>query len=345
MFEFVRKMKAKGVPIDGVGFQFHITAENPPDLSAVWRNFKRFADLGLDIHVTELDVRIKGTPTARKLGDQARIYADLLKLALSFKAVASFSTWGFTDRDSWVPGSFPGYGTALPFDSEYNPKPAFFAMQKVLSSGRLVLGEKDFSSSALAGTSGDGGAGQPFRCLKAATAPLVNGKPDDQAWKTSIVYPFCYNQLSVSNLCPPEKSDLWGRWRIVHAGNMIYGLVERNDDRTVTDNKEQPWLNDNVEVFFRDQGVFVQLRSVVGAAFETNSYPGKRECAWSADGKVFEFMIQLSGEDLTGRTIGWNIGLSDNDRGAGAERKYQLYPVNGANRGWQGMDLSALECE
>jgi len=38
--------------------------------------------------------------------------------------------WGFTDKYSWIPEFFSGYGWALPFDAYYNPKPAYYALQK-----------------------------------------------------------------------------------------------------------------------------------------------------------------------------------------------------------------------
>ena len=39
-----------------------------------------------------------------------------------------FQTWGFTDKHSWIPGSYPGFGDALPFDVNYQPKPAVASM-------------------------------------------------------------------------------------------------------------------------------------------------------------------------------------------------------------------------
>ncbi len=40
---------------------------------------------------------------------------------------------GAGDADSWIPGFFPGYGAATMFDENYQPKPAFYATQQVLS--------------------------------------------------------------------------------------------------------------------------------------------------------------------------------------------------------------------
>ncbi|MFF1283058.1 endo-1,4-beta-xylanase [Streptomyces sp. NPDC058299] len=41
--------------------------------------------------------------------------------------------WGFTDRYSWVPGTFPGEGAANLYDEEYRPKPAYRALESELA--------------------------------------------------------------------------------------------------------------------------------------------------------------------------------------------------------------------
>ena len=48
-------------------------------------------------------------------------------LSVSPHCVA-FTTWGFTDRHSWIPKFYPGYGRALPFDGSYQSKPAYTAL-------------------------------------------------------------------------------------------------------------------------------------------------------------------------------------------------------------------------
>ena len=55
---------------------------------------------------------------------QAQTYQDILNVCLAQSACTAFQTWGFTDKYSWIPGFFPGYGYALPFDSNYAKKPA-----------------------------------------------------------------------------------------------------------------------------------------------------------------------------------------------------------------------------
>ena len=61
----------------------------------------------------------------------------MLKAALEVPAVISFTVWGFTDADSWVPGFFTGEGYATIYDVNQQPKQAYFDLQNDLRLGRL----------------------------------------------------------------------------------------------------------------------------------------------------------------------------------------------------------------
>ncbi len=93
----------------------------------------RLAELGLEIQVTEMTVRLKEPVTEETLMAQARLYRDMLTAGLSVKNFKAFVLWGFTDRHSWIPQQFPGYGAALIFDENYRPKPAYNMMRDALA--------------------------------------------------------------------------------------------------------------------------------------------------------------------------------------------------------------------
>jgi endo-1,4-beta-xylanase len=44
----------------------------------------------------------------------------------------ALTVWGFTDKHSWVPGTFPGEGAALPYNENYAPKPAYQSLHDAL---------------------------------------------------------------------------------------------------------------------------------------------------------------------------------------------------------------------
>ena len=62
------------------------------------------------------------------LQGKALSYNNVLDACLKVTRCKELTTWGFSDRFSWVPASFPGFGRALPFDLNYQPKPAFNAL-------------------------------------------------------------------------------------------------------------------------------------------------------------------------------------------------------------------------
>jgi endo-1,4-beta-xylanase len=133
IYAMAQDFKARGVPIDGIGFQFHVdlTFDDPNTLASVTSNFQRFAALGLEIHITELDIRLQDS-TAPSLAAQAKLYGELAAICVQQPACKVFQTWGFTDKYSWIPSFFQGYGWALPFDLNYQKKPAYTSILNAL---------------------------------------------------------------------------------------------------------------------------------------------------------------------------------------------------------------------
>lgn len=131
----VQGLLERGVPIDGVGLQMHVSLRWPPDPEAVAANMDRLGALGLQVHVTEMDVRVyegTGTPEERLVA-QAAVYREVMDACLASSACKAFVTWGFTDRHSWIP-AFTGRPDApLPFDESYRPKPAYYAIMDALA--------------------------------------------------------------------------------------------------------------------------------------------------------------------------------------------------------------------
>jgi endo-1,4-beta-xylanase len=127
----VGQLKAQGVPIDGVGFQGHLGIQYPyPDTFG--ENLKRFAAAGVDVAITEADVRMILPVTPEKLATQATYFGNMMRSCVAVRRCVSFTLWGFTDRYSWIPGFFDGEGAATPFDESLRPKPAYFALRDAL---------------------------------------------------------------------------------------------------------------------------------------------------------------------------------------------------------------------
>nr|AAA90913.1 endo-1,4-beta-xylanase [Thermotoga sp.] len=132
VYNMIKNLKEKGVPIDGIGFQMHIDYRGL-NYESFKKNLERFAELGLQIYITEMDVRIPlGGSEEYYLKKQAEVYRRIFEICLDNPAVRAIQFWGFTDKYSWVPGFFKGYGKALIFDENYNPKPCYFAIRELM---------------------------------------------------------------------------------------------------------------------------------------------------------------------------------------------------------------------
>jgi endo-1,4-beta-xylanase len=131
MFSLAQSLLAAGVPLDGIGFESHfIEGQNPAGMQA---NMQRFANLGLDVAVTELDDRFTSLPPSNAgLQQQATDFANTVKACLGVTRCVGVTQWAIGDPDSWVPGAFSGQGAATMFDQSYAPKPAFTAVQAAL---------------------------------------------------------------------------------------------------------------------------------------------------------------------------------------------------------------------
>jgi endo-1,4-beta-xylanase len=138
MYELVKGMLARGVPVDAVGMQMHVSIYGP-SVAEVRAAIDKFASLGLKVQVTELDVSLYGwMEKAKPLGPelfakQAERYAELFGLFREEAAKGNLDMvmlWGVSDEQSWLNDfPIPGRGDApLLFDGAQKPKPAFWAI-------------------------------------------------------------------------------------------------------------------------------------------------------------------------------------------------------------------------
>ena len=140
LYAQVSAFKRNEVPIDGVGLQMHI-GNLHPNVAAISANIGRFTALGLQVHITEMDVSLPvdadGNASAADLKQQGEIYRQIAEACLSHPGCTAIQTWGFTDRYSWIGShSKKTRGAALPFDENYQPKPAYEALRMTLSHAR-----------------------------------------------------------------------------------------------------------------------------------------------------------------------------------------------------------------
>jgi len=133
IYAMVRDFRERGVPIDGVGFQMHI-ANLRADVASIAANIRRFTALGVQVHITEMDVALPvdagGNARPEDLERQADLYRQIASACLAQRGCTAIQTWGFTDKYSWIGShSKRTQGAALLLDRNYRSKPAYEALR------------------------------------------------------------------------------------------------------------------------------------------------------------------------------------------------------------------------
>jgi endo-1,4-beta-xylanase len=123
VYRMVQDFKARGVPIDCVGFQAHFNSGNPVP-SNYHTTLQNFADLGVDVQITELDIEGSGS-------SQAEQYRGIVQACLAVARCNGITVWGVRDTDSWRAS-----GTPLLFNGSGQKKAAYDAVLAQLNSGQ-----------------------------------------------------------------------------------------------------------------------------------------------------------------------------------------------------------------
>jgi GH35 family endo-1,4-beta-xylanase/enterochelin esterase-like enzyme len=154
IYNMVKKMKDAGVPIDGIGMQGHYNIYFPSE-EQLEKAIVRFKELVKHIHITELDIRMnqemggqlqfsrgENKPVAgymnTMLTDQ---YSRIFKIFRKHKDVIDCVTfWNLGDRDSWLGVN----NHPLPFDENYKPKQAYYAIKNFDPALDKAVPKEDF---------------------------------------------------------------------------------------------------------------------------------------------------------------------------------------------------------
>ena len=126
LFALVQRLKSRGAPVDGVGFQNHeYNSGDYSDPAQFRAHVRALAKLGIQVRVSEMDVL--GTDEI-----VTREFTDKLRVCLEEPNCTSFTTWGLTARygSTANPGRYPpGPGPGVFYDEDLQPTAAFTAVQ------------------------------------------------------------------------------------------------------------------------------------------------------------------------------------------------------------------------
>ncbi|KAJ7770297.1 endo-1,4-B-xylanase A [Mycena maculata] len=125
MQNLVASLQAAGTPIDGIGIESHLIVGEVPSQAALITNYEAFTTLGIEIAITELDIRMTLPETPALLAQQKADYETVVSACKAVARCVGVTTWDYTDKYSWIPGTFPGQGAALPWDDNLVIKPAY----------------------------------------------------------------------------------------------------------------------------------------------------------------------------------------------------------------------------
>jgi len=120
IYNMVKGMLARGVPIHGVGLQMHTTAADSPSAVDIAANMQRLGALGIDVSITELDVQL----CTGDLDAQRSRFHDIVATCVAESSCKAVTVWGVTDKYSWRNGQTCAIPRPLLFDDAYVAKPA-----------------------------------------------------------------------------------------------------------------------------------------------------------------------------------------------------------------------------
>jgi endo-1,4-beta-xylanase len=143
IFRMLKGLIDRGVPVHGVGLQGH-WAVNEPTEAQLDSTLARFAQLGLKVQITELDISVypkEHDARERKQEDNNQVFTEerekqqLEKYEMCFRlfrkykhVITGVTFWNISDRHSWL-DDFPVKNRKdypLLFDKELKPKKAFW---------------------------------------------------------------------------------------------------------------------------------------------------------------------------------------------------------------------------
>jgi endo-1,4-beta-xylanase len=140
ILDMVRDLKKRNVPVDAIGIQSHVKVAPSTAFGKGLEDYmESFRQMGLEVYLTELDVNeddVTSDDAAQRDAAIAQTYSDYLRVGLANPAVKLVLTWDLSDRFTWLNEGKthlkkqPNRSQrSLPFDSDYRPKDAFYAVR------------------------------------------------------------------------------------------------------------------------------------------------------------------------------------------------------------------------
>ncbi|KAI1616834.1 family 10 glycosyl hydrolase [Exophiala viscosa] len=136
LYALIQEMQSRGIQIDGVGLESHFEVGATPSLETQIAAKQGYVALGLEVAMTELDIRFIEANATNSTGFamQAQNYYDSVSSCVQVDGCIGVTVWDFDDQYSWIPGTFPGQGAADLYNADFTRKPAYYAVGEALQS-------------------------------------------------------------------------------------------------------------------------------------------------------------------------------------------------------------------
>ncbi|MEC3982219.1 extracellular catalytic domain type 1 short-chain-length polyhydroxyalkanoate depolymerase [Amycolatopsis sp. H20-H5] len=217
VYRMVKDFKARGVPIDCVGFQAHFNSNSP--VPANYRTtLQNFTDLGVDVQLTELDIEGSGASQAQQFG-------TVTQACLAVSRCAGITVWGIRDTDSWRAS-----GTPLLFDGNGDKKAAYTTVLSTLNNGGTPPTTTPPTTTPPTTTP----PGEPGGCTASvslnswnggfvATVRVTAGSSAVNAWKVTLTVPSGATVTSAWNVQRSGNTGTVGWTNVAYNGHVAAG--------------------------------------------------------------------------------------------------------------------------
>jgi endo-1,4-beta-xylanase len=138
----VKELQTRKIQIDGVGLESHFEVGGTPTTAQIESAIKGFNALGVEVALTELDIRFTQAPyyTAAGEAQQAQGYYQAVAACVGAgSGCIGVTVWDFDDAYSWVPSTFSGQGGADIYNSTLQRKPAYTAIAQAFQKKKCTV--------------------------------------------------------------------------------------------------------------------------------------------------------------------------------------------------------------
>jgi endo-1,4-beta-xylanase len=131
----IKLLKDNGTKIDAIGLESHFIVGETPTTEQQMQVMQEYIDLGVQVVVSELDIRFSSLPpTDAGLQQQSSDYYNSVAACVNVgKECMGISVWDIDDEYSWIPSSFPCEGDADLYYANLTQAPAYYGVVSALS--------------------------------------------------------------------------------------------------------------------------------------------------------------------------------------------------------------------